>query len=162
MTSGRFRFERVLQVKRLLRKAAQDEVAALRGDIADLEESIRVAEAAQDDSRTRAVEAAEAGRPAAELHMHAAYERGQGVVARACRARVMALEELLEQRRAAVMDRRREERQFEVLRERQQARAATAADRAEANFQDELAVRRAGGRRDPRTTDRGDHGAASR
>jgi flagellar export protein FliJ len=143
MTSGRFRFERVLQVKRLRRKAAQDEVTVLRRDIADLEDGIRAAEAAQDESRTRSVEAAEAGRTAAELHMHAAYERGQAVVARAFRARVLALGELLEQRRAALMDRRREERQFEVLRERQQARAATAAARAEANFQDELALRKA-------------------
>lgn len=142
MASAGFRFDRVLRLKRLLRRAAQDEVAALRRDIVEVEDGISAAELARDESRARLVEAARAGSMAADLQVHASYERAQAAAARAFRARVVALGELLDQRRAILMERRREERQFEVLRERQERRDVEAAGRTEASFQDELALRR--------------------
>jgi flagellar export protein FliJ len=142
----RFRFDRVLRVKTLLRKTAQDEVVALRREIDRLAGEISAAEAARDESRAAALEAALGGRRAADLHVCAAYDRGQAVRARALHNRVVALGEVLEQRRTTLLERRREERQFEVLRDRARTRRLTASARTEANFQDELAQRPTGAR----------------
>jgi flagellar export protein FliJ len=142
-----FRFDRVLRVKTLLRKAAQDEVVGLRREIDRLEGEISAAEAARDESRARALEAALDGPSAADLQVYATYDLAQAMLARTLHSRVEALGEVLEQRRTALLERRREERQFEVLRDRVQTRRITAAARAEGNFQDELAQRSTGGGR---------------
>ena len=142
-----FRFERVLRVKGLLRKAAQDEVVALRREIDGLEGEISAAEAARNESRARALEAALDGPSAADLQLYAAYDRGQAMLVRTLHSRVEGLNEVLDRRRAVLLERRREERQFEVLRDRLRTRRIAAAVRTEANFQDELAQRSTGGHR---------------
>jgi flagellar export protein FliJ len=133
------RFQRLLRLKAQLRKAAGDELAALREDLAGIERAIAAAEAAADLSRTEAARVVREGRSAMELHLHAAFERAQQASRRGLQAQAAALEEVIESRRATLIERRKEERQFELLEDRHRVREAETVRREEERVVDDLA-----------------------
>ena len=143
--SARFRFHRVLRVKRQLRTQAADELAALQRERDAVERAAAAATAAAAASRAQAAEAVRDGSSAADLHLHAAYERAQTAAAQRLAERAAAIEASIEERRAEVIARRTEERQFEVLEGRENERRAAAAEHVEAVAQDDLARGRPAG-----------------
>jgi flagellar export protein FliJ len=149
MARSSFRFRRILRLKTQLRKVAQDEIARVRQDLAQVEKGIADAEVARMRNLGAARQAAGEGRTAGELRLYEAYDRGQQVRAQALRVQADALGEVVEAQRGIVLARRREERQFECLEDRQSAREDAVQARGEASLQDDLARRM---RRDPRAT----------
>jgi flagellar export protein FliJ len=143
MARARFRFDRILRLKAQLRKAAQDEIAMLRQELANVESGIAGAAAARVRNRAHATDAALQDRVTArDLQLYEVYDRAQTLSAQALRVRADALGTLIETKLPGLLDQRREERQFEELEGRQRAREALDDVRTEANFQDDLARRR--------------------
>jgi flagellar export protein FliJ len=142
MARSSFRLRRVLRLKTQLRKVAQDEIARVRQDLSVAEKGIADAEVARTRNLTAATEAALEGRAARDLQLHETYDRGQRESGQALRMKADALVEVVEAQRAILLERRREERQFECLDERQRTREEAAEARIVANLQDDLARRR--------------------
>jgi len=141
MARSSFRFRRILRLKTQLRKVAQDEIARIRQDLAHVEKGMADAEVARIRNLAAARQAAREGRTAGELRLYEAYDRGQQARARALRVQADALGEVVEAQRGIVLVRRREERQFECLEDRQSAREGAAQARGDASLQDDLARR---------------------
>jgi len=141
MARSSFRFRRILRLKTQLRKVAQDEIARIRQDIAHVEKGIAESEVARIRNLAAARQAAGKGCTAGELRLYDAYDRGQQARGRALRVEADALGEVVEAQRGIVLVRRREERQFECLEDRQSEREGTAQARGEASLQDDLARR---------------------
>jgi flagellar export protein FliJ len=141
MARSNFRFRRILRLKTQLRKVAQDEIARIRQDLAHVEKGIAESEVARIRNLAAARQAAGQGCTAGELRLYDAYDRGQQARGRALRVEADALGEVVEAQRAIVLERRREERQFECLEDRQSAREGAAQARGEASVQDDLARR---------------------
>jgi len=141
MAHSGFRFGRILRLKTQLRKVAQDEILMLRRDLTRVEKEMADVEVARTRNLAAATRAALEGRKAGDLQLHEAYDRAQQALRRVLRARADAIREALEARRLIVIERRREERQFECLETRQREREEAAGSRGEANLQDDLARR---------------------
>jgi len=141
MARSSFRFRRILRLKTQLRKVAQDEIARIRQDIAHVEKGIAESEVARIRNLAAARQAAGKGCTAGELRLYDAYDRGQQARGRALRVQADALGEVVEAQRGIVLVRRREERQFECLEDRQSGREGAAQARSEASLQDDLARR---------------------
>ena len=141
-----FRFKRILRLKTQLRRVAQDEIARLRQDLTAVEKGIANAELAQARNRAAATQAALEGRSARDLQLHESYDRGQQAYGKALRAQAAALGEVIEMQRGVLIERRREERQFECLESHQRAREDAAQAYDEAKLQDDLARRSFGTR----------------
>jgi len=144
MARSSFRFRRILRLKTQLRKVAQDEIARIRQDLAHVEKGIADAEVARIRNLAAARYLAGEGCTAGELRLYDAYDRGQQARGRALRLQADALGEVVEAQRGIVLARRREERQFECLEDRQSAREGAAEARGEASLQDDLARRMRG------------------
>jgi len=142
MARPSFRLRRILRLKTQLRKVAQDEIARVRQDLAAVEKGITGAETARMENLVAATEAALQGRAARDLQLHEVYDRGQRDFGQALRMKADALVEVVEAQRGILLERRREERQFECLDERQRARDEAMEARVVANLQDDLARRR--------------------
>lgn len=136
-----FRFRRILRLKSQLRRAAQDEIAGLRRDLAEVRRGIDAAAEARQRARALRSQASLAGVTAGDLQLYESYDRGQDAAARRLGLRAEALEQVIEERRRVLLERRREERQFEVLETRQRDREAARDRLDEANLQDDLARR---------------------
>jgi flagellar export protein FliJ len=143
--SATFRFQRILRFKRRLREAAALQLGALVAEHADVERAHAAAHTAEAASRFAAGDLARAGGSAADLHLHADYQRAQAAAARALGARGADLARTIERRRADLVTRRTAERQFEVLAERADARRAAEEARRERLLHDDLARRQSPG-----------------
>lgn len=138
---NRFRLQRISRLKEQLRKAVTDEIALLQQDLAGVQQAMADTQAALDRNRVEAARTATEGKSAIELHLHAIFERAQQAAGNALKQRAGEIDDEIAARRTELRERRREERQFETLQARLRQRSAVAEGRAEANFQDELAVR---------------------
>jgi flagellar export protein FliJ len=141
MARPSFRLKRILRLKTQLRKVAQDEIARVRRDLAVVEKGIADAETARTENLAAATEAALQGRAARDLQLHEVYDRGQREFGHTLRKKADALAEVAEAQRGILLERRREERQFECLDERQRTREEAMEARVVANLQDDLARR---------------------
>jgi flagellar export protein FliJ len=137
----KLRFARIRRLKARERKSLTEEIAMLRDDLAAVERAMVEAAAALDANRNAAAVTAAAGQSAIELHLHAIFEAAQTLCRERLAARARSLATVIEERRGALVERRREERQFEVLERKDEAREADARARAEAAFHDDLARR---------------------
>jgi len=137
----KLRFGRMRRLKAQQRKSLSDEIATLRNDLAAVERAMVEAAAALDENRTAAAATAAAGGSAIDLHLHAIFETAQTICRDRLAARSRTLAATIEARRVVLVERRREERQFEVLESKVEAREADAETRAEAIFHDDLARR---------------------
>ncbi len=137
-----FRFRRILRLQRQLRKAMAHELVLLETERAEVERAAAAARAAAGASRIAAGNAARAGGRAADLRLHADYQRAQVASARLLHARATELAETIERKRADLVTRRTKEQQFEVLEAREDGRRAGEEARAEAMLHDDLARRR--------------------
>jgi len=137
----KLRFGRMRRLKAQQRKSLSDEIATLRNDLAAVERAMVEAAAALDENRTAAAATAAAGGSAIDLHLHAIFETAQTICRDRLAARSRTLAATIEARRVVLVERRREERQFEVLESKVEAREADAETRAEAVFHDDLARR---------------------
>lgn len=142
MARPSFRLRRILRLKTQLRKVAQDEIARVRQDLAVVEKGIADTETARTENLAAATEAASQGRAARDLQLYEVYDRGQREFGQALRLEAYALVEVAEAQRGILLKRRREERQFECLDERQRQRDEAMEARIVANLQDDLARRR--------------------
>lgn len=139
----RFRLERVLRLREQLRREAQRELEAVSCRAARLWAAARARETEAERVLAAEAEAIASGElTGADLRVYRDYEASQHAQRVALVERAMAAEREAAIRRAALLERRREERQLERLRERARGRAEEAARRAEADFLDDLACRR--------------------
>lgn len=137
----KLRFARIRGLKAQQRKSLTDEIATLRDDLAVVERAMVEAATALDENRSAAVATAAAGGSAIDLHLHAIFETAQTICRERLAARSRTLTTVIEERRGELVERRREERQFEVLESKVEAREAEASASAEAVFHDDLARR---------------------
>jgi flagellar export protein FliJ len=144
---GSFRLARVLRLRTQLRERAQVEVGAVRAALTSVSERLEVVRAAQAASRAAEAAVAATGMTAGDLQRFRGYEQAQRVREQALVAEGAELTATLAARREVLIERRRDERQLELLRERARERDETAEERSAMTLLDELAVRRRGERR---------------
>ena len=137
----RYRLARVLGVRTQLRKLVQDEVALLGARLAGLHEREAVARRAQEEAHAAVEAATRAGVTGEELVRWGRYE-----ATLAARAAALALEsaqvaETIVCRREELLERRRDERKLELLRERAETHQQAAEAQAEAVVIDDAALR---------------------
>ena len=142
--AGTFRLARVLRLRTQLRERAQAEVAVVRTALASVWEQVEVTQAAQAASRAAEEAVARTGMTAGELQRFRGYERAERAREDALSREGERLLDELARRRDVLVERRREERQLELLRERARERDEEARERAAMVLVDELAVRRRG------------------
>ena len=137
----RFRLARVLRLRAQLRQQAQEEVLGTVAVLARLEEDAEAARAAQDDVRATEDAAMPAGVSGAELASWRAYEAAQAARELAIEDEQLRASAELARQRETLLERRREERKLEHLRERAAERALELEGRATTVLLDELALR---------------------
>lgn len=143
----RFRLNRVLRLRTQLRERAQNEVAKLRTEIGVVREAILRSRTRQTENRRAEAVVAARGMTGEELARFRVYDAGERLREQVLLAEGARLAQELVQRRRAVVARRREERQLEVLRERAEDRIEAAEEHAAAVALDDFARRRQAGRR---------------
>src|SRR5262245_39910596 len=111
----KLRFARIRRLKGQQRKSLSEEIATLQADLAAVERAMVEAAAALDENRSAAAATAAAGGSAIDLHLHATFETAQTICRERLAARSRKLATAIEERRTELVERRREERQFEVL-----------------------------------------------
>jgi len=140
--SVRFRLARVLGLRTRLREQAQDTVQESAAALAAAGERIDAARAVQESVRAAEDASAATGIRGADLARSRAYEAGLALEEAALVAAQARLAEDLERCRAVLIERRREERQLERLRERAEERSRVAGERAAAVLLDDFARRK--------------------
>ena len=136
-----FRLARVLGLRTRLRERAQEETRAAAAALAAARERIDAARAAQVSVRGAEESAAASGLTGADLARFRAYEQGMALAEAALVEDGARCAEDLDRCRAALVDRRREERQLERLRVRAEERHRAVEERAAAVLLDDLARR---------------------
>jgi flagellar export protein FliJ len=137
-----FRLARVLRLRTQLRERAQDDVARARAALAQVRDAITAARAAQEAVREAESARAAGGMTGDDLQRSRAYEAAERVREELLVQESTRLAEELVRLRDALLARRREERQLEVLRERAMERAEGEEERAAMQLLDDLALRR--------------------
>ena len=118
MMAAPFRLARVLGLRTRLRERAQEETRAAAATVAAARARVDAARAAQVSVRGAEQAAAASGLTGADLARFRAYERGMIIAEAALVEDGARCAEDLDRCRAALVDRRREERQLERLRAR--------------------------------------------
>ncbi len=136
-----FRLARVLGLRTRLRERAQEEMRAAAATLAAARERVAAARAAQAAVRGAEEGAAASGLTGAELARFRAYEQGMALSEAALVEDSARLADDLGRCRTALVERRREERQLERLRERAEERHRLVEERAAAALLDDLARR---------------------
>ena len=136
-----FRLARVLGLRTRLRERAQEEMRAAAATLAAARERVAAARAAQAAVRGAEEGAAASGLTGAELARFRAYEQGMALSEAALVEDSARLADDLGRSRAALVERRREERQLERLRERAEERHRLVEERAAEALLDDLARR---------------------
>jgi flagellar export protein FliJ len=137
----RFRLARVLRLRTRLRQQTQDELAAMAANLAALRAEVAAAREAQAAAHAALAEAARVGVTGEELGHWAAYERGLVGREKALAAESDRVTEAIVRGRAELVERRRDERKLERLRERLGNRAQAEEARQEERVLDDLALR---------------------
>ena len=141
MMAAPFRLARVLGLRTRLRERAQEETRAAAAAVAAARARVDAARAAQVSVRGAEQAAAASGLTGADLARFRAYERGMIIAEAALVEDGARCAEDLDRCRAALVDRRREERQLERLRARAEERHRAVEERAAAVLLDDLARR---------------------
>src|SRR5436309_3100641 len=141
MMAAPFRLARVLGLRTRLRERAQEETRAAAATVAAARARVDAARAAQVSVRGAEQAAAASGLTGADLARFRAYERGMIIAEAALVEDGARCAEDLDRCRAALVDRRREERQLERLRARAEERHRAVEERAAAVLLDDLARR---------------------
>jgi len=141
MMAAPFRLARVLGLRTRLRERAQEETRAAAATVAAARARVDAARAAQVSVRGAEQAAAASGLTGADLARFRAYERGMALAEAALVEDGARCAEDLDRCRAALVDRRREERQLERLRVRAEERHRAVEERAAAVLLDDLARR---------------------
>jgi flagellar export protein FliJ len=137
-----FRLARVLRLRTQLRERARDDFGRARAALGAARERAAAVRATDDAASAAEAAAAAAGTTVDELlrfRRFSAATRARGAV---LAAEVAELTGEVVRRRNALVARRREERQLEILREHARDRDEAAAERAAAVLLDELSMRR--------------------
>jgi flagellar export protein FliJ len=142
-----FRLARLLRLRSQLRQQAQDEVAALQAAESRAVAARAAVRAAVDATRDAELDGAAAGLTGAELAGFRTYERALRAREESLAVDVTHLSAALAEGRQALVGRRRQERQLELLEERAQDRARAEEARATTVLVDDLALRQRRGRR---------------
>jgi len=137
-----FRLARVLRLRTQLRERAQEEVAEARAALTHVREAIGTARARQGAARLAEAAAAATGITGEELRRFRTWEHAERAREQALAAEAGRLAGDLAERREALVARRREERQLELLRERAAERHTAAEERATMVLLDDLTRRR--------------------
>jgi flagellar export protein FliJ len=137
-----FRLARVLRLRSQLREQARDEHVRARAALAAVRERMAAARAVEE--RTAAAEAAATARgtTGADLARVRHFAAAARARAAALAAEAAGLAANVVRRREALLARRREERQLEILRDRARERSDARAERAAMVLLDELSMRR--------------------
>ncbi|TMA57345.1 MAG: hypothetical protein E6J75_07855 [Deltaproteobacteria bacterium] len=141
MMAAPFRLARVLGLRTRLRERAQEETRAAAAAVAAARARVDAARAAQVSVRGAEQAAAASGLTGADLARFRTYERGMIIAEAALVEDGARCAEDLDRCRAALVDRRREERQLERLRVRAEERHRAVEERAAAVLLDDLARR---------------------
>lgn len=145
--ADRFRLTRILRLRTQLRERAQDDMAKVRNELGVVRDAIFRSRTRQTENRRAEAAVAAAGMTGDDLARFRAYDAGERLREDALRAEGARLVHELVRRREALVARRREERQLEVLRERAEDRAEAVEEHAAAVALDDLARRRQAERR---------------
>jgi len=136
-----FRLARVLGLRTRLRERAQEETRAAAAALDAARAQLDAARRTQTSVRGAEAAAAAAGFTGADLARFRAYEQGLALAEAALVEDGARLSDDLGRCRTALVERRREERQLERLRERAEERHRVAEERAAAALLDDLARR---------------------
>jgi len=131
----------VLRLRTRLREGAQEAMREAAAALATARESVAAARAAQAAARGAEEAAAAGGLTGADLARYRAFEQSMALTEAALAEESVRLAQDLGRCRAALVERRREERQLERLRARADERDRLAAERVQAALLDDLSRR---------------------
>lgn len=137
-----FRLARVLRLRTQLRERAQEDVARGNAALAEAEQALAGVRAEADAALAAEADAASGGITGEELQRSRAWAAALASREQQLKEETSRLSELLQRLRATLVDRRREERQLEILRDHANERQEAAEERSTAVLLDELARRK--------------------